>query len=243
MTAQSASSSVQIRRAASRGQTTLAWLQSWHSFSFGRYIDRTNMNFGPLRVINEDIVAPGAGFGLHPHDNMEILTWMVSGSLAHRDSTGSAGIITPGEVQLMSAGSGIEHSELNPSATDPAHLLQIWIRPAQRDCQPRYQQRRFERDARLGAWQLIADPDGADGALTIGQDARVRIADLAAGHSLALDAHPDRIHYVHTVFGSVEAVSVGHLSSGDALTIERAGPITLRSDRQSQVIWFDMVRD
>ncbi|MBX3324121.1 MAG: pirin family protein [Phycisphaeraceae bacterium] len=228
-----------LRPARSRGQTNFDWLQSWHSFSFGRYVDRNNMGFGPLRVINDDIVAPGAGFGLHPHDNMEILTWMLAGSLKHADSTGNSGVIVPGDAQLMSAGRGIEHSEINASKSEPAHLLQIWIRPAQRDLDPAYQQKHFDSAGRNNKWQTIASPTGSDGSLVINQDATIRVTDLAAGASIVLIPAKSRRSYVHIATGQATTEDHTSLEAGDALTLEVALPITIRATTDTQILWFE----
>jgi redox-sensitive bicupin YhaK (pirin superfamily) len=233
--------SIVIRPAAERGRTSLGWLESWHSFSFGRYVDRSNIHFGPLRVINDDIVAPGRGFGRHPHENMEIVTWMLSGSLAHTDSTGSSGTISPGEVQLMTAGRGIEHSEMNASATEPAHLLQIWIVPDQSNLAPGYQQRHFPASGRLGKWQTIASPAPEnDSALLIHQDATLRIADLPAGRSVGLQTNPGRKTYVHVAYGSVSGVPGDPLKAGDAFTAEDALDLSLTASQDAQLLWFDL---
>ncbi len=228
-----------LRPARSRGQTNFDWLQSWHSFSFGRYVDRNNMGFGPLRVINDDIVAPGAGFGLHPHDNMEILTWMLAGSLKHADSTGNSGVIVPGDAQLMSAGRGIEHSEINASKSDHAHLLQIWIRPAQRDLDPAYQQKHFDSPGRNNKWQTIASPSGSDGSLVINQEATIRVTDLAAGASIVLNPAKAHRSYIHIATGQATTGDDTSLETGDALTLDVSLPLTIRAIADTQILWFE----
>ena len=162
---------ITVRRSEERGRVRMGWLDSHHTFSFGEYYDPQHMGFGDLRVINEDRVRPGQGFTPHGHRNMEIVSYVVSGALAHRDSTGGGGVIRPDDVQVMSAGRGIRHSEMNGSETEPVHFLQIWILPAQAETEPAYRERRFERSEGL---TTLVSPDGADGSLPIGQDASIR---------------------------------------------------------------------
>src|SRR5262245_32286979 len=169
------------RPAAARGQTELGWLDSRHSFSFGDYFDPDNMGFRSLRVINDDQVAPGQGFGMHPHRDMEIVTYVLSGALEHRDSLGTGEVIRPGEVQRMTAGTGIRHSEFNPSPTEPVHLLQIWLLPERRGLEPSYEQKAFPESERRNRWRLVASPDGRDGSVTIRQDAAMSVTTLDPG--------------------------------------------------------------
>src|SRR5262245_46261638 len=173
-----------LRRAAERGHADHGWLKSYHSFSFAGYFDPQHMGFGPLRVINEDRVAPGAGFGTHPHDNMEILTWVLDGEVAHKDSMGSVSTISPGELQAMTTGTGITHSEFNPSQDKPLHLLQIWIKPARRGLEPSYDQRAFKPEELNGRLALLASGDARDGSLKINQDADVYGTRLENGSTL-----------------------------------------------------------
>lgn len=165
---------ISIRHSADRGHADHGWLESWHTFSFAEYRDRRFMRFRSLRVINEDVIQPGQGFGTHPHEDMEILTWVLSGSLQHKDSLGNGSVIRPGEAQRMSAGTGVTHSEFNPSESEPVHLLQIWILPREKGLAPGYEQLAFPEEARRGKLALIASPDGAEGSVTLEQDARVR---------------------------------------------------------------------
>ena len=179
---------IEIRRAAERGTTQIGWLDSAHSFSFGHYRDPQRMGFRSLRVINDDRVAPGAGFGEHGHDNMEIITWVLTGSLRHGDSLENSRVLTPGEVQVMSAGSGIHHSEHNGSTTEPSHFLQVWIIPKSRDIEPRYDQRTIETDARHNRFAPIASGFASHqekGALPIHQDAAVLVADVEVGSTVS----------------------------------------------------------
>src|SRR5262249_40122257 len=172
---------VRVRRSAERGTTEIGWLDSKHTFSFGDYRDPAHVHFRTLRVINEDKVAPRSGFPTHPHADMEIVTYVVSGALQHRDSMGNGSTITPGEVQRMGAGTGIQHSEMNSSKSEPVHLLQIWIFPDRRGLEPGYEQKRFPDAERRGRLRLVAASDGRDGAVTIHQDAAIWAATLPAG--------------------------------------------------------------
>jgi len=169
-----------------RGHVNFGWLDSHHSFSFGHWYDPAKVHFGALRVLNDDIVSGGGGFGTHPHDNMEIVSIPLKGSLAHKDSTGTDGIIRTGDVQIMSAGSGIRHSEFNHSKTEPTNFLQIWVFPKQRDIKPRYDQRRFDTKDRINKWQVVVSPDQKENALWINQDARFALANLEEGKEISL---------------------------------------------------------
>ncbi|EQD77007.1 pirin domain protein [mine drainage metagenome] len=170
-----------LRRSKDRGYAHQGWLESWHSFSFADYHDPAHMHYSVLRVLNDDRIAPNSGFGTHPHQDMEILTYLLEGSLEHRDSMGNGSVIQAGEVQRMSAGSGITHSEFNPSESDPVHLLQIWILPDRRGRTPEYEQKKFLPEERRGRFCLIASPDGRDGSLTIHQDVRIYASILGGG--------------------------------------------------------------
>ena len=204
------------RPSGERGSVRTGWLDSRHTFSFGHYHDPAWMGFGALRVINEDRVAPGGGFAPHRHANMEILSYVLSGALAHRDSTGGGGILRPGELQWMSAGHGIEHSEYNASDAEPVHFLQIWIQPDRVNAEPGYEQRAFDPAAREGRWALLASPDGADGSLAIRQQAWLRGLRLAEGAEARFMADPARRHWLHVAQG--EVVLDGRvLGPGDAL--------------------------
>lgn len=222
-----------------RGITQLGWLHSRHAFSFGQYHDPANTGFRSLRVINDDVISPGTGFGEHGHDNMEILTWVVDGALRHDDSLGHSQLLKPGELQAMSAGAGIRHSEYNGSKTQPTHFLQIWIEPDKRDVEPRYDQQRFDAEGRRNRWQTLASGTGTDGVLPIHRDAVMRVADLDAGVSLDIDVKDDRYAYAHVVTGSVQ-VERQALVGGDAFTAEQDTRVTLRAAQPAQVIWFDL---
>jgi len=206
------------RPAATRGTVHAGWLDSRHTFSFGHYHDPQWMGFGPLRVINEDRVAPGGGFAPHRHANMEILSYVLSGALAHRDSAtaGDGGVLRPGELQWMSAGHGIEHSEFNASQAEPVHFLQIWIQPDRVNAAPAYAQHAFDPSERRGRWAALASPDGADGSIAIRQDAWLRGVLLADGETVEMVLDPARRYWLHVAQGAV--VFEGRaLSSGDAI--------------------------
>ena len=230
------------RPAAARGEVAAGWLHSRHTFSFGHYYDPQWMGFGPLRVINEDIVAPGGGFPPHRHANMEILSVVLSGALAHRDNTGGEGVLRPGEVQWMSAGHGVEHSEFNGAKDAPVHFLQIWIQPDRLNAQPAYEQRAFDVAAREGRWQVLAAPDGADGGLPLRQQAWLRAVRLAPGQAVDVVLDPARKHWLHVATGDV-ALDARALSAGDALGFaEESGTHRLegRGSAPADVLFFDL---
>jgi redox-sensitive bicupin YhaK (pirin superfamily) len=204
------------RPASARGAVNAGWLDSRHTFSFGQHYDPQWMGFGPLRVINEDRVAPGGGFPPHRHANMEILSYVLSGALAHRDDMGSEGVLRPGEVQWMSAGHGIEHSEFNASDSEPVHFLQIWIQPDRLNAQPAYEQRAFDPAARQGQWATLVSPDGAGDSIAIRQQAWMRGVRLAGGEAVDVTLDPARRYWLHVASGQVD-VEGRALSAGDAL--------------------------
>ena len=204
------------RPSGARGEVRLGWLQSRHTFSFGHYYDPAWMGFGPLRVINDDTVAPGGGFAPHRHANMEIISVVLAGALAHKDSTGNSGVIRAGDVQWMSAGHGIEHSEFNGSDAEPVHFLQIWIQPDQLNAQPAYAQQHFDPDARRARWATLVAPDGADGAIAIRQQATLRATRLQAGDTVAAELDASREYWLHVASGEVR-IGERSLSAGDAL--------------------------
>ena len=236
------STHVEVRRAAERGKTQIGWLDSAHSFSFGQYYDPARLGFRSLRVINDDRVAPGAGFGEHGHDNMEIITWVLDGSLKHGDSLANARMLMPGEVQVMSAGSGIRHSEFNGSETEVSHFIQIWITPKSRGIEPRYDQRMIDADVRHNRFAPIAsgfEAHQAEGALPIHQDAACLVADLDAAATVVHEVTSGRAAYLHVATGSVELA--GHtLYAGDAAIIESVGRVEVKGVEQAQVILFDL---
>ncbi|MBI1337566.1 MAG: hypothetical protein GC164_11455 [Phycisphaera sp.] len=230
---------IQVRPASSRGRTQIGWLDSWHSFSFGRYYDPENTGFSCLRVINDDYIKPGAGFGEHGHDNMEIITWVLSGAVKHGDSLKNLQTLNVGEVQVMSAGSGIRHSEFNASKTDELHLLQVWIEPDRQGVTPHYQQKPFDAAARKNQWDTLVSPDGRGSSLPIHQDAVLRVADLEPGASVSAVNAVGRSAYVHVAFGQVEA-SGQSLTDGDALTWRDEAETLFKAAARAQLLWFDL---
>ena len=230
---------IQLRRSRERGYADHGWLQSHHSFSFAEYVDPAFMGWGNLRVINEDRIAPGRGFGTHGHRDMEILSYVLAGNLAHRDSMGNVEGIPPGEVQRMSAGRGVTHSEFNHAPNQTTHFLQIWIEPQVRGIAPGYEQKAFAPADKRGRLCPIAAPDGAEGAVTMHADARVYagLFDGAEAAELALD--PARKGYVHVVRGSVQ-VNGQALAAGDALLLQDESRITLAQGQDAEVLVFDL---
>jgi hypothetical protein len=228
----------QIRRSAERGHANHGWLDSYHSFSFADYHDPQHMGYGPLRVINEDRVQPGQGFGTHGHRDMEIISYVLEGELAHEDSMGTGSTIVPGDVQRMSAGNGVRHSEFNHEKAKVTHFLQIWIEPAVRGIAPSYEQKHFAAPEKRGRLRLIASPDGASGSVTIHQDARV-YAGLFDGAESAIYVLPrGRLGYVHVARGRVKA-NGRSLETGDALKTD-AAEIRIEGGEQAEVLLFDL---
>jgi redox-sensitive bicupin YhaK (pirin superfamily) len=214
-------------------------LKSFHSFSFADYQDPEHVQFGALRVINEDRVSAGAGFGTHSHRDMEIISYVLKGELAHKDSTGSSSTIRPGDVQRMSAGRGVQHSEFNPSASEGVHFLQIWILPNVSGIAPSYEEKRFSAEEKRGRLRLVASPDRAEGSVLIQQDARVYAGLFDGDESAELVIGPGRRAYVHVALGAVTANGAG-LEAGDALKLTDMGKVTLRQGRDAEVLVFDL---
>lgn len=228
-----------IRKADTRGQTRIDWLDSRHTFSFGGYVDPAHMGFGALRVINDDRVAPGEGFGEHGHRDMEILTYVLDGQLQHRDSLGNGSVLEPGDVQVMSAGSGIRHSEFNPSKTNPVHFLQIWILPRNRAIPPRYQDKRFP-NIRSGRWVTIASPDGQEGSLPIDQDARVMVGTFNNGSQPeSFTVAEGRKAYLHVARGTV-TVNGQALDGGDGVEVTGAEQLNFAKADDAELLLFDL---
>lgn len=230
---------VSIRRSGERGHLNHGWLDTHHTFSFGQYRDPEHTHFRALRVINEDTIGPGRGFGSHPHDNMEILTWVLSGELAHTDSLGHQRTLTPGEMQRMSAGSGIQHSEYNASKTEPVRLLQIWILPGTDHAPPAYGQTAFDAAGRRNRLQLVASGAGEDGSLSLNQDARVYVAGLAPGMSVDLPLRERRSAWVQVAKGSV-TVNGQALGQGDAAALTDEASVRISGTSEAQVLVFDL---
>jgi redox-sensitive bicupin YhaK (pirin superfamily) len=229
----------ELRRGNERGYADHGWLKSYHSFSFAGYYDPKHVEFGPLRVINEDRVQPGAGFGTHGHRDMEIISYVLSGALAHKDSLGNGSTIQPGDVQRMSAGRGVMHSEFNPSRDEGVHFLQIWIQPSERNIDPSYEEKRFAAEDKRGRLRLIASPDRADGSVLIYQDARVYAGLFDGAESALLNVAPKRKLYVHVAQGSIKG-NGEQLNAGDALKLSDTTEIKLSGGRQAEVLVFDL---
>jgi quercetin 2,3-dioxygenase len=230
---------IALRSSAERGHANHGWLDSFHSFSFADYYDPDHMGYGVLRVINEDWVQPGTGFGMHGHHDMEIITYLLEGELEHKDSMGNGSIIVPGDVQRMSAGTGVRHSEYNPSPKEPVHLLQIWIEPNVRGIAPSYEQRSIPASEKRGRLRLIASADGRDGSVTIHQDVAVYAVVLDGTDALTHALAPGRRAYVHAARGRVR-VSGSTLQAGDAAKIADEPAVTLDAANQAEVLLFDL---
>ena len=226
-----------LRKSGDRGFADHGWLRSFHSFSFADYYDPQHVAFGPLRVINEDRVAPGRGFGRHGHRDMEIISYVLEGALEHKDSIGTGSVIRPGDVQRMSAGTGVMHSEFNASATEPVHFLQIWIEPSVAGIAPSYEQKHFDAAQKRGRLRLIVSPDGADGSVTLHQDARVYAGLFDGAERAALDLEK-RIGYVHVARGEI-TVNGKRLQAGDALKTDQRR-VTLEGGKAAEVLVFDL---
>jgi quercetin 2,3-dioxygenase len=229
----------EIRRSKDRGLADHGWLQSRHSFSFADYHDPRHLHFGPLRVINEDRVQAGAGFGTHSHRDMEIVTYVLEGALAHKDSTGTSSVIRPGDVQRMSAGSGVSHSEFNGSKSEPVHFLQIWIIPNQTGIPPGYEEQHFSAADRRGRLCLIGSPDKAERSVLLHQDVRMYAGLFDGGEKDSLTIADGRSAYIHVARGEVHVAGL-HLEAGDGLKISDAGDIDFRGADQGEVIAFDL---
>ncbi len=232
---------ITIRKSKERGHANHGWLDTYHTFSFANYYDPDHMGFRSLRVINEDRIASGRGFGSHGHRDMEILTYVLRGSLAHKDSMGHQEVLGPNEIQRMSAGTGIMHSEFNASASEPVHLLQIWIEPATTGTPASYEQIGFSPEEKQGRWKLLAGPQGGDGVARINQDARVSVAELAKGDTVAYDLGSERHAWLQVIEGAV-TVNGKELQSGDAaaLSMEERLSVTGENSERSEVLLFDI---
>ncbi len=230
---------ITIRKAADRGHTNIDWLDSRHSFSFGDYYDPRNMGFGPLRVINDDRVGPGGGFGAHPHRDMEIISYIVSGALEHKDSLGTGSVIRPGDVQRMTAGTGIRHSEFNPSANEPVHFLQIWIMPEQKNLTPGYEQRTVTDNEKRNRLRLIASYDGRNESVTIHQDADVYASLLEKDQSVRHNVAGNRLAWLQVIRGTV-TLNGNKLETGDGAAIEQEGQLEIIAQDESEFLLFDL---
>jgi hypothetical protein len=230
---------VNIRRAADRGHARLDWLNSFHTFSFGEYHDPQHMGISNLRVINDDFIAPCRGFGMHGHDNMEIVTYVLEGALQHRDSMGNGSIIRPGDVQRMSAGTGVRHSEVNASEREPVHLLQIWLLPNARDVAPGYAQQHFSAEERRGRLALLLSPDGRDGSISAHEDALIYAALLERDQAVEHRIAAGRQAYVHVALGGVE-VNGQTLQGGDGVHLSAEARVRVAGLGPAEVLVFDL---
>ena len=230
---------ITVRPSDERGSSRFNWLDSRHTFSFGNYRDAQHMGFSHLRVINEDRVTPGAGFPTHSHSDMEIITYVLAGALAHKDSTGTSSVIRVGDVQRMSAGTGISHSEYNASATEPVHFLQIWILPNQTGLKPGYEQRSFDLQKNSGGWILVAAPDARDGAVKVHQDAELSLAVLPEGQSVSYSLKPRRAAWLQVARGSVTLNGTA-LRAGDGAAIGQESMLELKAVERAEVLVFDL---
>jgi len=230
---------IAIRPAKERGHADHGWLDTWHTFSFADYHDRRFMGFRSLRVINEDFVAPGRGFPTHGHRDMEIITYVLEGALEHRDSLGTGSVIRPGEVQRMSAGTGVRHSEANPSASEPLHLLQIWIEPSTSGIPPGYEQKTFADADKRGRLRLVASPDGAEGSVTIHQDARVYATVVDSGQQVVHRLAPGRHAWLHVARGAL-TLNGRRLAQGDGAAISDEASLVVVGETGAEALLFDL---
>lgn len=230
---------IQLRPAGERGRTRTGWLDSHHTFSFNRYYDPRHMGFGDLRVINEDYVTPGAGFGTHSHRDMEIISIVLAGGLSHQDSSGGSGVIRPGEVQRMTAGTGVSHSEMNASQTEPVHFLQIWILPEREGLPPGYEQKPFDREGRRGRLRLLASRDGGEGSVRLQQDVRLYDSHLTPGEELSYALGAGRRAWLQVVSGSVALNGVA-LGGGDGAAVSEESELSIKAAEESEFLLFDL---
>lgn len=230
---------IELRKSEHRGVANLGWLYSRHSFSFGEYYDPQHVGFGPLLVINEDQVHPGRGFGTHGHRNMEIISYVLSGELTHKDSMGNGSVIRPGDVQRMSAGTGVTHSEFNPSRTEPVHFLQIWIAPSRQGVTPSYEQLHVDSAAKRSVLRVIASPDGRDGSVRLHQDALIYASLLSHDDRIEYALHPDRRAYVHVARGAV-SVNGKRFTDGDAMKISHENQLIFDQAEDAELLLFDL---
>jgi len=230
---------ITIRKSEERGHVKIDWLDSRHTFSFGDYYDPNHMAFHSLRVINEDHVAPGSGFGAHPHRDMEIVTYVLNGVLEHKDNMGNGSLINPGEVQRMSAGTGIVHSEFNHSKTEPVHLLQIWITPERKGITPGYEQRKFSLDQKHNKFCLLASPTSRDDSVKIYQDAEISTAVLDENQELVYKIRPKRHVWLQVARGSIK-LNEQSLNAGDAAAVEEVETLHIQAKDKSEILLFDL---
>jgi redox-sensitive bicupin YhaK (pirin superfamily) len=230
---------LQVRKSSERGQANFGWLRSQHTFSFGNYYDPEHMGVGPLRVINDDRVQPGRGFGSHPHQNMEIISYVLDGALEHKDSMGNGSVLRYGDVQRMSAGTGVVHSEYNHSSTDPVHFLQIWIQPGTVGGAPGYEEQHFDVASKQGKLRLIASRDGRDGSVSLRQDVSILAGILGGADEIAYPLAANRMAYLHVARGSIEVNGVA-LAAGDGVHVTKEAFVLLAQADAAEVLLFDL---
>jgi hypothetical protein len=230
---------ISLRKSQERGHANHGWLDSYHSFSFANYYDPEHMGYSVLRVINEDVIAPAEGFGMHSHRDMEIVTYMLQGALRHEDSMGNGSVISAGDVQRMTAGTGVRHSEFNASSTESAHMLQIWLLPERDNIEPSYEEKHFDAAEKQGRWRLIASHDGREGSLLVHQDIALYATVLAKGEQLSYDVGAGRSLYLQVARGSVD-LNGEILVAGDAAKIDTQQPIALEALAAAELLLFDL---
>ena len=230
---------LQVRKSSDRGYANHGWLQSYHSFSFAEYFDRNHMHFSALRVINDDIIAPGQGFGMHPHRDMEIVTYILRGELQHKDDIGNGSVIRAGDVQRMTAGTGVVHSEFNASATNDVHLLQIWIMPDSLNLEPSYEEKHFSTEQKLNQWCLIAARNKQECAMTVHQDMQLYASILDAQANLAYTVNENRSAYLHVAYGNIE-LDGKTFESGDAVMLNGSAELLIKANAESELLLFDL---
>jgi redox-sensitive bicupin YhaK (pirin superfamily) len=230
---------IKIRKSKDRGYADHGWLKTYHTFSFSDYQDPDHMQFRSLRVMNEDVVAPGQGFGTHPHRNMEIVTYVLEGALEHKDSMGNGEILRPGEFQRMTAGTGITHSEFNPSQIEPVHLYQIWLFPDQQALEPSYEQKSFPESERLNQFRLVASKTRESGSLHINQDARIYLAKIEGNQTIQFDLSPGRSAWLQVLRGSIHLNDLA-ADTGDGLAISDERTLAIKATEDAEVMLFDL---
>lgn len=228
-----------VRKSEERGHANYGWLDTYYSFSFADYYDPNHIRFRVLRVMNEDRVQPGQGFGMHGHQDMEIVTYVLQGALEHKDSMGNGEVLRPGEFQRMSAGTGIQHSEFNPSTTEPVHLYQIWLLPDRKGHEPSYEQKQFPADGRLNQLRQVASPDGRNGSLTIHQDAHIYLAEIEPSKEVAFDLGPKRYAWLQVLRGSVN-LNDTPLKTSDGAAVSDEPRLRIQATGRAEVMLFDL---
>ncbi len=232
---------ITIRKSQDRGHANHGWLDSYHSFSFAEYYDPAYMGYGTLRVINEDVIAEGTGFGMHAHRDMEIVTYILSGQLRHQDSMGNTSVIGPGDVQRMTAGSGVRHSEFNASTNEAVHLLQIWILPAEMHLPPSYEERHFSANEKRNQWRLIVSPDGTDDSIMIHQNTRLYASKLDKEMTLDMPILHGHQNYLQLASGTILLNDI-ELNAGDAVMIENESKVMITASGNAELLWFDLAK-